>query len=155
MYTPTLRLLLWLMRMGLGLFFLYTAVMKLGDMTTTASFLTRSDLLPELFSMPLAALGLAMEFLVGLAFLFKFSFRAAATWSVVMTSCYLALFLQAWARGLELSCNCLGSDTPIMNYPLDSAYRLLLLFACITMLWHACNEERRGPASKKLDFSKA
>ncbi len=145
--------LLALLRIGMGLFFLYTAVMKVGDLGETAQFLTRSRLLPEAFSMPLACLGLSMEFVVGICLLLRFRYKGASLWGVVMTSVFLVLYAQAWARGLELSCNCMGSSHEIVNYPLDTGVRMLLLGAMLLLFWDACYREQMDQETRRLDFS--
>ena len=62
-----------LLRVGLGIFFLVTGLLKIGEMGETADFLTRSDLLPEFFSMPLACIGIAMELVVAVCLIFCIS----------------------------------------------------------------------------------
>ena len=122
-----LLFLIFLLRVGLGIFFTSTALLKVAHLDVTAEFLTRSRLLPEMFSLPLACIGVAMELLVGICLLFRLSYRGATLWGCVMTAVFALLYAQAWARGLELSCNCLGTSHEIVNYPLDTSMRLLLL----------------------------
>ena len=147
-------LLLSLLRLGLGLFFLTTAVLKIDQLGDTAEFLTRSRLLPECCSLPLACIGVAMELVVALCLLLRRSYRGASLWAVVMCAVYLLLYAQAWARGLELSCNCLGSAHEIVNYPLDTGLRLLLLAAVTLLLWDA-RRPRAARRGQRFDFSQA
>lgn len=145
--------LLTLLRIGMGAFFLCTGFLKLGELDETAQFLTRSQLLPESFSMPLACLGLAMEFVVGACLLLRVQYRGASLWGVAMTGVFLLLYAQGWARGLELSCNCMGSSHLIVNYPLDTGIRMLLLGAMLLLYWDACYRELMARESRRLDFS--
>lgn len=149
-------ILLNLLRVGLGIFFLVTGVLKIGELGQTADFLTRSDVLPEFFSLPLASLGIAMELVVAVCMIFRLSYRGATIWGVVMTGVFLALYAQAWVRGLSLSCNCMGSAHEIVNYPQDTGVRLLLLGAMLLLVW---DSRRRATFSarkpRKLDFSDA
>ena len=128
--------LLSLLRIGLGVFFLVTGVLKIGELGETADFLTRSELLPEFFSMPLACIGRALE--------------------RVVAGVFLVLYAQAWARGLSLSCNCMGSTHEIVNYPQDTGVRLLLLGAMLLLVW---DSRRYGAFSNRkprsFDFSDA
>ncbi|MBR5895321.1 MAG: DoxX family membrane protein [Akkermansia sp.] len=145
------------LRVGLGVFFLVTGVLKIGDMGQTADFLTRSDILPEFFSMPLACIGIAMELVVAVCLIFRQSYRGAAVWGVVMTAVFLLLYMQAWARGLSLSCNCMGTTHEIIDYPQDTGVRLLLLGAMLLLVW---DSRRRDPMAaarrpRKFDFSDA
>ena len=72
-----------------------------------------------------------------------------------MCSVFFFLYAQAWARGLELSCNCTGSLHEIVNYPLDTSMRLLLLGAMILLMWDT--RRRRSvlwdPNNSPFDFS--
>ena len=52
-----LFLLLTLLRIGFGSFFIVTGALKIPQLDVTAEFLTRSRLLPEFCSLPLASLG--------------------------------------------------------------------------------------------------
>ncbi len=152
----TIDILLNLLRVGLGVFFLVTGLLKIGELGQTAEFLTRSDLLPEFFSMPLACLGIAMELVVAVCLVFRLSYRGAAMWGVVMTGVFLLLYIQAWARGLSLSCNCMGSEHEIVNYPQDTGVRLLLLGAMLLLVWDSrrlATLSTRKP--RKLDFTDA
>lgn len=119
-----------------------TGVLKVGDLAETAEFLTRSRLLPEFFSMPLACIGVAMELVVAVCLIIRRSYRGAALWGTVMCSVFLLLYMQAWARGLELSCNCTGTTHEIVNYPLDTSMRLLLVGAMLLLMW----DSRRATA---------
>lgn len=145
-------LLLSLLRLGLGLFFLTTAVLKIDQLGDTAEFLTRSRLLPACVSLPLACIGVSMELVVALCLLLRRSYRGASLWAVVMCAVYLLLYAQAWARGLDLSCNCLGSAHEIVNYPLDTGLRLLLLAAVTLLLWDA-RRPRAARRGQRFDFS--
>ncbi len=141
-----------LLRVGMGLFFLGTGVQKISGLDETAQFLIRSQLfLPEWFAMPLACTGVAMELVVGICLLGRLHYRGAAAWGVIMCSVFLLLYAQAWARGLTLSCNCLGSTHAIDNYPLDTGMRFLLLGAMTLILWDSRQESFSFTISRKLD----
>lgn len=150
------RIVGWMMavlRIGLGLFFLYTGLEKIASLDETAEFLSRCDLLPEWCSFPLAYVGVAMELVVAVCFLFKWLYRAAAIAGVVMTAVFVGLFIQAWIRGLSLSCNCLGDLHAINNYPYEVAMRVLLLAAMILLLWDSRRTKKSPWKFKSFDFS--
>ena len=142
-----INFLLLLLRLGLGGFFLLTGLQKLAEMDEMADFLTRSRILPAFFSMPLACIGLAMELVVAVCLLTRRSYRGATVWGVVMCSVFLLLYFQGWMRGLELSCNCLGSSHTITDYPFDTGVRLLLLGAMLLLFW---DSRRPAPTFMKL-----
>ena len=142
-----INLLLALLRLGLGSFFLITALQKVMSLDETADFLTRSRILPAFFSLPMACIGLAMELVVAVCLLTRRSYRGATVWGVVMCSTFLLLYFQGWMRGLELSCNCLGSTHEITDYPFDTGMRLLLLGAMLLLFW---DSRRPAPTFMKL-----
>ncbi len=143
-----------LLRIGMGLFFLGAGVQKISGLDETAQFLIRSRLwLPEWLAMPLACTGVAMELVVGVCLLGRLLYRGAAAWGVIMCSVFLLLYAQAWARGLTLSCNCLGSTHAIDNYPLDTGMRILLLGAMLLILWDSRQETFSFGGHRKLDVS--
>lgn len=147
-------LMLTLLRVGLGLFFLVTSLAKVPNLGETAEFLTRSRLLPELFSLPLACIGVGMELVVAVCLLLRRSYRGATVWGAVMCSVFLLLYAQAWARGLELSCNCTGTTHEIVNYPLDTGLRLILVGAMALLIWDARNHNAPRKV-QHFDFSQA
>lgn len=148
-----ITVLLNLLRIGLGLFFLCTSLMKVSGLGETAEFLTRSRLLPEFFSLPLACTGVAMEMLVGAALLTRRMYEGATMWGLVMCSVFLLLYVQAWARGLELSCNCTGVTHAIENYPLDTGLRLLLLGGMLLLFWEARRMAAEPRELRHFDFT--
>lgn len=146
-YGRFINLLLTLLRVGLGVFFLFAALQKVAHMNEMVDFLTRSRILPAFFSFPMACIGLAMEIVVAVCLLSKRSYRGATVWGVVMCGTFLLLYFQAWMRGLELSCNCLGSMHEITNYPFDTGMRLLLLGGMLLLFW---DSRRPAPTFMKL-----
>ena len=97
-----------------------------------------------------------MELVVAVCLVFRLSYRGAAIWGVVMTSVFLLLYVQAWARGLSLSCNCMGSDHEIVNFPQDTGVRLLLLGAMLLLVWDSRRwNSLSSRKPRKLDFSEA
>ena len=148
-----LLLLTFLLRVGLGLFFIITGLLKIGGLDETAEFLTRSRLLPEWCSMPLACTGVAMELVVGVCLLLRVAYRGATLWGSIMTGVFILLYMQAWARGLELSCNCLGSSHEIVNYPLDTGMRMLLFGGMLLLIWDSRQSSSYLWKFRRLDFS--
>lgn len=153
--TRSITLMLTLLRVGLGIFFLVTGVQKIAGLGETQDFLTRSDILPSWCSMPLACTGVAMELVVGVCLVFRLAYRGAAAWGIIMTSVFLLLYVQAWVRGLTLSCNCLGQTHALDNYPFDTAMRLLLLGAMLLLFWDSRRSDISPRRNREFDFSEA
>lgn len=142
-----------LLRVAMGAFFLYTSFAKLGSMDETGQFITRSDIFPEYVSMPLAFVGIAMEMIVGFGLFFKWQYRGAVIWALIMCTSFIAFFINAWARGLSLSCNCFGSQDVIDNYPVELSYRLLLLGAILLLYWDVRRQRTQSWKRVELDLS--
>ena len=141
-----------LLRVGMGLFFLVVGILKVGQVGDTANFIMRSDVLPEWCSMPLACLGIAMELVVAVCLLFKWHYRGAALWGTVMCGVFVFFYVQGWVRGLELSCNCLGTAHEIVNYPADTVLRIMLLGAMLLLYWDAQRSAFALPHGRRFHF---
>lgn len=156
--TGTTGILLTLLRIGMGLFFLINSVVKLNakSLWENAQFMTGCDVLPEWCSMPLTCIGMMMELVVGVCLLFRIDYRGITIWGTIMTGVFFVLYAQAWARGLELSCACSGSTHHIENYAMDTGARLLLVGSMLLLLWDSRRSgTKRRRKSPKFDFSDA
>lgn len=149
-----LFLLITMLRIGLGTFFIITGVLKTAQLNVTSEFLTRSRLLPEIFSLPLASLGVAMEVIVGLCLLLRKAYLGASFWGGIMSLIFFLLYTQAWVRGLDLTCNCVGTAHHIVNYPLDTALRLLLLVGMSLLIWDAMQKRTDIWKFTPIEFEK-
>ncbi len=143
-----------LMRLTLGALFLYTGFSKVLDIEGTVQTLTLADMLPASFSLPLAYIGIAMEILLGFCLVFKIAYAATTLWTNVLCAVFLSIFVQAWIRGLDLSCNCLGMNSGVQEYPLEICLRLLLLGASLCLSWDAFHPNPVDKKKRPLDFSK-
>lgn len=148
-----LTFILTVLRIGFGLFFLYTAISKIPSVAETAEFLTRCDLLPEWCSLPLAYIGIGMEAVIALCFLGKWLYRGATLMGTVMATVFFTLFFQAWIRGLTLSCNCLGDIKSIENYPYEIFMRFLLLAGMLLLVWDSRRYNGSPHKTRNFDFS--
>ncbi len=142
-----------LVRLALGALFLYTGFSKVMDIAGTAQTITQADILPVSCSLPLAYVGIAMEILLGFCLMFKLAYAAASLWTNVMCTVFLGIFIQAWIRGLDLSCNCLGMSADVQEYPLEICLRLLLLGASLCLSWDAFHPTPVNKMKRPLDFS--
>ncbi len=142
-----------LVRLALGALFLYTGFSKVMDISGTAQTITQADILPVSYSLPLAYIGIAMEILLGFCLMFKLAYAATSLWTNVLCAVFLSIFVQAWIRGLDLSCNCLGMNSDVQEYPLEICLRLLLLGASLCLSWDAFHPNRVDKKKRSLDFS--
>ncbi len=70
-----------------------------------------------------------------------------------LTFTFVALFVQGWARGLSLSCNCIGVERAVTSYPFEVAWRLVLFFLMLILLWDSCRKGKTYFNVTRLDFS--
>lgn len=57
------------------------------------------------------------------------------------------------ARGLSLSCNCIGVERVVTSYPFEVAWRLVLFFLMLILLWDSCRKGKTYFNVTRLDFS--
>lgn len=147
------RTLLWLLRVGMGVFFLYVAIRKMLELDKLQETIERFALFPEAWSYPLACLGIACEVVVGIGLLIKRLSAGAALIGAGLTLMFVLLFVQGWARGLSLSCNCFGTDHAVASYPYEIMVRLGLFALMLVILWNATRKGKTYFKVTRLDFS--
>ena len=93
-----------LLRVGLGVLFVYAGLLKLLDPKAFAHTIAQFDLLPEPL-LPLAALGLpALELLAGLGLIFEV--RGSLTAVATLLGVFLLALGCAVLKDLDLDCGC-------------------------------------------------
>lgn len=101
----------------------------------------------------MAYIGIGMEAVIALCFLGKWLYRGATLMGTIMATVFFTLFLQAWMRGLTLSCNCLGDMQAIENYPYEVFMRLLLLIGMLLLVWDSRRFNGTLQKTRNFDFS--
>lgn len=124
-----------LLRILLGLFMLWTGIAKIRALNSFIDDVARFDVFPVSWEPWIAYLGISCEIVVGVCLIFKKFYLAAVCLACAMFSVFVTLFVQAWARGLSLSCHCTGFDREVQSYPFEVAWRLGLLLAGLALLW--------------------
>ncbi len=147
------RFCLLLLRLGMGGFFLFVAARKLLHLDQLQETIDRFAIFPEAWGHPLACLGVSCEIAVGLGLLFRRTCAGAALLGSALTFTFVAWFVQSWARGLSLSCNCIGVERVVTSYPFEVAWRLVLFFLMLILLWDSCRKGKTYFNVTRLDFS--
>ncbi|MEG0426541.1 MAG: hypothetical protein RR553_01440 [Akkermansia sp.] len=145
-------LLLKCLRIFLGAFFICIGIAKAFELDVLRADIERFQVVPIGWEWGVAALGIGMELVVGFCFLFRKMYKGAAFLGIAMCTVFVGIFLQGWIRGLSLSCACLGVERPVVSYPLEIAWRLLLLGAMFILLWDSYRENRLFTNVVRLDF---
>ena len=147
------RICMFLLRVGMGGFFLFVAGRKLLHLDQLQATIDRFSIFPEAWGHPLASLGGAGEIVGGLGLLFRRTCSGAALLGSALTFTFVALFVQGWIRGLSLSCNCIGVEREVTSYPFEVAWRLGLFALMLVILWSSSRKGKTYFNVTRLDFS--
>ncbi|MCC6356099.1 MAG: DoxX family protein [Verrucomicrobiae bacterium] len=71
-----------------------------------------------------------LEIAAGAGLVLKRPYGGAALAAIGMLVVFLFALVQAWARGLDISCGCFGSGPTVANYPWWVARDVAMLLAC-------------------------
>ena len=120
-----------LLRMALGLVFLYAAWDKIVDPMAFAKILRNYQILPDM-AVSAAALVLPwIEVVVGMCLLTGFVARGASLSASLMMAVFLAAMAWAWHKGIATQCGCFTTkaDDPIspLTFVRDGALLALSL----------------------------
>jgi uncharacterized membrane protein YphA (DoxX/SURF4 family) len=140
-----MKLFAWILRVAVAAVFIAAAIPKILDPVAFVASIQTYRLIPDGAATILAVWLPWLELCAGLA-IFPRRQRSGASWLLfVLTLMFLAALGQAWMRGLDITCGCFGSSTPVTGSAY-SGYLLRdgLLFAAIAiLLW----QERRAAGS--------
>ena len=125
-------------RVILGALFLYTGVAKAADLTGAVLAVHGYAVAPPVLIHPIA-LGLALlEIGLGLLLLPGLVTRFVAAAAAVLAVVFLAVLIQARARGLDISCGCFGGSGAGKGVTwLDILRDVPLLVAAVYLAWWA------------------
>jgi uncharacterized membrane protein YphA (DoxX/SURF4 family) len=120
MTSRTLRILDWVLRIGLGSAFLFAGSLKWLNPASFAESIANYQLFPE-YSYILAAIFPAVELVTGLGLILSQKRWRAP--SAVLLICLLVVFssaiLWAWSQGINTDCGCFGvGSTDIGPWPI-------------------------------------
>jgi putative oxidoreductase len=105
-----------LLRIGLGLVFLYAGALKAFAPLTLAGDIANYHLLPAAW-VPLFAVTLPwIEILVGFALVLGLFGRGAALVAAALMAVFTVALSQALLRGIDLACGCFGGTDPATGW---------------------------------------
>ena len=116
-----------LLRLVLGIMFLYAAIPKISDPRQLAEDVANYQLLPEALVHAMAALLPTVELAVAAALLLGLAPRGAALACAGMMVMFLVAEGLALARGIDIRCGCFGADSESISA--GTLIRNLLLLA--------------------------
>jgi putative oxidoreductase len=128
---------------GVGLIFLYSGILKMGDPLQFADNVASFEILPGAFVVPLALSLPIFEVLVGALLAIGFFRRLAALGAIIVTTVFLGAIVSALARGLTIDCGCFGSNLPSRERMwLDLARDIFLFAGAVISYRYAVPAER-------------
>jgi len=109
-------LLLWLLRLGLAVVFVYAGAMKLADPTGFAREIDAYRLIPEAMSDLMAVYLPWLEIAIGAGVLLPWTVRSMAVIQMGLMIVFIVALSSAWWRGLDIKCGCFGASAEPANY---------------------------------------
>ena len=129
------------LRLGLGVMFLYSAWGKLQDPGAFQTIVDNYRMLPAGTTAIFAVTMSMAELLVGAMFLFSKWTREAAFATAVMLAMFMLALAQAQVRGLDISCGCFSESEQGTHALLSALIRDVLL--AIPTIWLLLKGQRR------------
>ena len=130
-----------LLRLGLGVMFIYSAWGKLQDPGTFQTMVDNYRMLPACMTALFSVTMSTAEMLVGAMFLFTKWTREAAFATSVMLVMFVMALAQAQIRGLDISCGCFGEAEHGAYVILSALVRDVLL--AVPTVWLMIKGQRR------------
>ena len=128
------------LRLAMGALFVYSGGMKALDPHGFAIQVANYRILPHAPSVALALYLPYLELLCGGCLIFKTLHRGALIITGMLMLIFISALASAWARGLRISCGCVGSNQGIANYGVD-LLRDIAILACLVFLWRKSQEK--------------
>ena len=122
------------LRLAIGALLVYAGCMKALDPHGFAIQIANYRILSHTPSVALALYLPYLELLCGGCLIFTVLYRGALIITGSLMLIFVAALASAWARGLRISCGCVGSNQGIANYGID-LLRDIAILACLAFLW--------------------
>lgn len=129
-----LNILLNLIRIALGVIFIYAAIPKIFRPDEFADAINNYRILP-FFLVNIFAICLPfVELLFGLFLIIGLRIKAASFGTLILMTIFIIAIISAWIRGIDINCGCFGTGTESISY--KEIIRDILFFgmALITFL---------------------
>jgi uncharacterized membrane protein YphA (DoxX/SURF4 family) len=124
-----------IVRVVLATVFVYAGIAKIASPRDFANSIAAFRVV-TISLVNLTALGLPFfEISIGLMLLFGWKVRAASLGAMMLFAVFVALFVQALIRGINVDCGCFGSNTPIFSNVWLPLVRNVLLFGVSAWLY--------------------
>ncbi len=127
---------LWVLRLFLGAFFVWSGVMKLLDPGTFTESVANFQLVSRPLDAYVAYFLPWLEIFAGAALLSGVFLRGGLLCVAGMMLVFLGALGYAWSQGLNINCGCFGAGGKPVNYPWKMASNAgILLLALVFLRW--------------------
>jgi uncharacterized membrane protein YphA (DoxX/SURF4 family) len=132
------------LRLGLGVLFLYTGWVKAADPTAFLLNIRSFQMLPDPWAAWLA-MGLPwLEIFTGVALIAGVLLDGALLCSAGMFTVFLVALLYSWHRGLDVTCGCFGRQENATDYPMAILQDVVFLAVTLAVIGHRWVTLRRA-----------
>ena len=127
----------WILRIGLGIFFIWSGVVKLQDLPAFTEAVGNFQIVGEPWDAVVAYTLPWVEIFAGLAVASGFGKAGGLVMILGMLLVFCAAIGWVWSQGLNINCGCYGKDSEPTNYPLKLAANsglILVAVACLVLM---------------------
>jgi len=131
----------WILRIGLGMFFVWSGVVKLQDLQAFTEAVGNYQIVGEPWDAIIAYLLPWVEIFAGLAVASGFGKSGGLVILLGMLIVFNVAIAWVWSKGLNINCGCYGKDSEPTNYPLKLAANfglILVSVACLVLMRLQC-----------------
>lgn len=136
------RLLWRIVDLVVGGIFIYAGAIKILDPVQFAYDIDNYKILPWTLGVGLAFYLPWVELLTGVALIVHRFYRGALFILLASISVFIAATIAAKARGLDITCGCLGHASQHWSFPAHMAVDLAILAAVLLLLFKSAHENR-------------
>lgn len=128
----------WILRIGLGVFFVWSGVVKIQDLQAFTEAVGNFQIVGEPWDAVIAYSLPWVEIFAGLAVASGFGKSGGLVIIIGMLVVFNVAIAWVWSKGLNINCGCYGKDSEPTNYPLKLAANfglILVAAACLVFMW--------------------
>lgn len=128
------KIFLWVLRLFLGAFFVWSGVVKLLDLSAFTVAVENFQMLSRPYDAWLAYLLPWVEVFAGAALLVGVLVDGALLCVAAMMLVFIGALGYAWSQGLNINCGCFGASENPVNYPWKLASNVGILLLTVVLL---------------------
>jgi len=134
------------LRFALGGFFLWSGVVKLGDLTSFVDTVGNYQIVDRPWDAIFGYFVPWFEIVVGLAIMSGVGLKGGLLCLMGMLLGFSVAIAWVWSEGLNINCGCYGTSDEPTNYPLHLFYNFLFFCTAAGLFWTSLRGPARSPA---------